>query len=77
MQLVQTPVLGATIFEKIGGGIMDVGRGAVGLFKSARGDTDPVVVEGAAPVNYANLTVYGTLAALAVLLVIQAPKKGR
>jgi hypothetical protein len=70
-------MLGSNILEKIGGGFMDVGRGAVGLFKAARGDTADTVVAGSAPVNYANLTVYGTLAALAILLVVKSPKRGR
>ena len=77
MRILQPPVLGDTIFEKIGGGIMDAGRGAIGLFKSARGDTGDTVIEGAAGTNYANLTVYGTLAALALLLVLQKPKGSR
>lgn len=54
---------------------MNVARSGVGLFTKLRGDKSDVVVESAAPVNYANMAVYGTLAALALLIVVKAPKK--
>jgi hypothetical protein len=75
MQMQSAPfTFGSSIWEKIGGTVMNVARGGVGLFTKARGDQDNQLVQGAAPVNYANLAVYGTLAALALVIVT---KKGK
>lgn len=52
-------------------GVMNVARSGIGLFTKIRGDKADMVVEGAAPVNYTNMAVYGTLAALAVLIVMK------
>lgn len=72
MQIVKAPyTFGSTIFEKIGGAFMDVSRSGVGLFTKLRGDSSNQVVTGAPTVNYANLAVYGTLAALALLIVVK------
>ncbi len=69
------PMLGDFSLHAIGSSIMDAARSGVGLFKDIRGDAGNTVVEGAAPVNYANLAVYGTLAALALLIVVKAPTR--
>lgn len=45
-----------------------------GFISGVRGDTPTQTVEGAAPINYANLAVYGTLAAIALLIVVK-PKR--
>lgn len=71
MQLNHKPLLGSAWYEKVGSTVMDVARSGVGLLTKVRGDTSNQVVTGAAPVNYANLAVYGTLAALAVLIVVK------
>lgn len=63
--------MGGSILDDIGHGAMKLARSGVGLFTKLRGDRSDVVVEGAAPINYANLAVYGTLAALAVLVVVK------
>ncbi len=68
-------LLGKTWWEKGGGLFMDTVRSGVGLFTKARGDSSNQVVAGAAPVNYANLAVYGTLAALGLLIVVKGGKK--
>lgn len=70
-----TYTFGDNFLEKIGGGVMDAFRSGVGVFTKLRGDTGNQVVEGAAQTNYANLAVYGTLAALALLVVVKAPRK--
>lgn len=76
MQLQRGPyAFGDTFLEKIGGGVMDAFRSGVGVFTKLRGDTGNQVVEGAAETNYANLAVYGTLAALALLVVVQRPRR--
>jgi len=64
-------LMGDNIFERWGHEAMNVARSGVGLFKSIRGDTGDTVVEGAAPVNYTNMAVYGTLAVLAILIVVK------
>ncbi len=72
MQIVKAPyTFGSTIFEKAGGAFMDVARSGVGLLTKIRGDAPNQVVAGAPTVNYANLAVYGTLAALALLIVVK------
>lgn len=68
-----TPVLGRTLVESIGHSVANTIRSGAGIFKTIRGDSRDVTVEGAAPTNYANLAVYGTLAALAFVVVL---KKG-
>ncbi len=74
MHINQAPNLGDAWYEKASGMVMGVVRSGVGLFTKARGDSDNMVVQGAPATNYANLTVYGTLAALALLLVVKGKK---
>lgn len=62
-------------YEKAGSAFMNVARSGVGLFKDIRGDSENQVVTGPPSTNYANLAVYGTLAALALLVVVQKPKR--
>jgi len=69
MQISKQPVLMGGWLTDVSKSVMNVARSGVGLFTKIRGDKSDVVVEGAAPVNYANMAVYGTLAALAVLIV--------
>jgi len=75
MQIRQAPhLLGEAWYEKAGGIAMGVVRSGVGLFTKSRGDRADTLVQGAAPVNYANLAVYGTLATLALALVVKGKK---
>lgn len=69
MQLNKKPVLMGGWLTDMSKGVMNVARSGVGLFTKLRGDKSDVVVQGPAPINYANLAVYGTLAALAVMVV--------
>lgn len=46
-------------------------RSALGIIKGIRGDSPGQVVEGASSINYANAAVYGTLAAVALLIVMK------
>jgi len=71
------PLMGAAWYERIGSGIMDVARSGVGLFTKLRGDKVDRVVEGPAPMDPAALITYGTLGALALLLVMQKPSSRR
>lgn len=71
MHLNHNPLLGDAWYEKIGGTVMDAARSGIGLLTKVRGDTGNQVVAGASPINYANMAVYGTLAALAVLVVVK------
>jgi hypothetical protein len=64
-------MMGGGILSDIGHGLMNVARSGTSLFKKIRGDKDDVIVEGPAPVNYANLAAYGTLAAIALLVVVK------
>lgn len=67
----RSPVLMGGWLTDFTHGAMNVARSGVGLFTKLRGDTGDTVVEGAAPVNYTNMAVYGTLAALAILIVVK------
>jgi hypothetical protein len=72
----RAPVLmGGGVLTDIGHGFMKMSRSGIGLFKNLRGDTGDTVVEGSAPVNYTNMAVYGTLAALAILIVAKSTGK--
>ncbi len=77
MQLHKAPFLGSSIWDKIGGATMGVVRSGVGLFTQARGDSANQVVEGPAQTNYANLAVYGTLAAIAMVLVVKPTRSAK
>lgn len=46
-------------------------RSGVGIIKGIRGDSPDQVVEGDASINYANMAVYGTLAAVAILILVK------
>lgn len=76
MQLHRSPELGSGLLTDIGhyGGKML--RSSLGILKGVRGDTPNEVVEGAPSTNYANLAVYGTLAAIALFLVVKPSRKG-
>lgn len=75
MQLNKQPVLMGGWLTDISKSAMKAARSGVGLFSKLRGDKSDITVEGAAPVNYANLAVYGTLAAVALLVVVKPLKK--
>ncbi len=60
-----------SVGRSAGGVLMDSARGVLSLAKSARGDTPDMVVSGAAPISYSNLTVYGVLAAVALFMVVK------
>lgn len=64
-------MMGGGFLSDLGHGLMKIARSGTDLFTKIRGDKDDVVVEGPAPVNYANLAVYGTLAAIALLVVVK------
>ncbi len=64
-------------YEKAGSIFMDVARSGVGLFNKARGDSANMVVPGGTPINYANMAVYGSLAALALIIAIKPSGKGK
>lgn len=72
MQTRGTPFrFGDSVLNDIGHTFMNVARSGVGLLTQVRGDASNQVVAGASAPNYANLAVYGTLAALALLIVVK------
>ncbi len=64
-------LMGGGVLNDVGHGFMEVARGIVGLASSVRGDTAPVEVQGASPINYSNALIYGSLAALGIYLVVK------
>lgn len=60
-----------TFMRSTGNIVMDTSHGIIKLAKEVRGDSADVVVEGSKPISYSNLAVYGTLAAIALLMVVK------
>ena len=75
MQLNRAPQLGSGLLTDIGHYAGQMARSGLGIIKGLRGDTPDAVVEGAASINYANAAVYGTLAAVALFIVLGGHKK--
>jgi hypothetical protein len=76
MQLNRAPELGSGALTDFGHMIGKTLRSGVGILKGIRGDSGNAVVEGAATTNYANMAVYGTLAAIALFILVK-PARAR